>query len=172
MTTSKRRTTKGCQKQEPGTPVVPLVPPLIILVGGAVIHALPAGCTLMRAPLLEETLIEAALLAGNQAPAVQIAVDRATAIQTVYAAMRDRQLNPSGDFDGQGRWYPSTAQEAGGMTVISPTRWHPYAYLIACRTRKHTRRAAEASPELFLAQVETAFQKQFPISTAEQRVIS
>lgn len=172
MTTSKRKTPpKGQHQKEPGMPIAPPTPPLIIRVGGAVIHALPVGCTLRRMPLLKRTLLEAALLTGAQAPDVRIAVDRATAIRMVYEAMRDRQLNPSGGFDQAGRWYPSMAQEAGGITVASPTRHYPYSYLLACRTRKHTQRVAEVSPALFLTQLEAVLQKRFPLSTAVQRVV-
>jgi ribosomal protein S11 len=79
--------------------------------------------------------------------------------------MRDRQIHPQGNFDNQGRWYPSLAQSAGGMTVRSPSKTYPYSYMTACRTLKHTRCVADTSPELLLKQLEAALRKRFPLST-------
>jgi hypothetical protein len=137
----------------------------MVRVGGTVIPALPAGYTPVPGSLLEETLFAAALLTGNPVSLdVTLAVEHRTAIQLVHGAMLNRQIHPQGDFDNQGRWYPSLAQSAGEMTVRSPSKHYPYSYMTACRTLKHTRRVADTSPELLLKQLEAALRIRFPIS--------
>ncbi|WP_407543532.1 hypothetical protein Q0M94_26640 (plasmid) [Deinococcus radiomollis] len=160
-----KNTTDNKKKKAPAPPVAPTTPPLIVRVGGTVIPALPAGCTPVPDSLLAETLIPAALLTRTPAPLdVTLAVEQQTAVRLVYGAMRGRQIHPYGDFDKQGRWYPTLAQNAGDMTVRSPSRY-PYSYMTACRTLKHTRRVADTSPELLLTQLEEALRKRFPLST-------
>jgi hypothetical protein len=165
-TGSQPKQAKGKKNRKaPAPPLPPTPPPLMVRVGGTVIPALPAGCTPVPDSLLEETLFAAALLTGHPAPLdVTLAVEQRTAVGLVYGAMRDRQIHPQGDFDKQGRWYPSLAQSAGEMTVRSPSKHYPYSYMKACRTLKHTRRVADTSPELLLKQLETALRIRFPIS--------
>lgn len=57
----------------------------------------------------------------------------------IYLPRRDRQVNPDGEFDSAGRWYPSEAEECGDIArhVRGPSRAWPYSYLLACRTKKH-----------------------------------
>lgn len=65
-------------------------------------------------------------------------------IQAVYAALRDRKINPTGSFDGAGRWY---AAHADLIDVRSPSRAWPYSQLKACRTRRYVAAvAAKFSP--------------------------
>lgn len=160
------KTTDNKKRKVPAPPIVPKTPPLSVRVGGTVITALPAGCTAVPDSLLDATLITAALLTGTPTPPdVTLAVEQQTAVRLVYGAMRDRQIHPHGDFDWQGRRYPSFIQSAGGMTVRSPSKHYPYSYMTACRTLKHTRRVADTSPELLLTQLEEALRKRFPLST-------
>ena len=60
-------------------------------------------------------------------------------IAGIYAARKDRQVNPEGSFDKSGRWYPSDAEDAGGdgSKTRSPSRAWPYSYMLRCRTRQH-----------------------------------
>lgn len=74
MTASDRRASKqetrkkkGANVQAQGGAGTPLTPTLIIQVGIAVVHNMPEGCTRLPAPLLQETLITASQLTGNQA---------------------------------------------------------------------------------------------------------
>ena len=60
-------------------------------------------------------------------------------IAAIYAARRDRLVNPEGSFDSAGRWYPSAAEDCGGdgRCVRTPSRAWPYSYMLRCRTRQH-----------------------------------
>ena len=71
-------------------------------------------------------------------------------INTVYRALQDRVIHPEGDFDKQGRWYPTSEEDQGVTAVIrSPSKAYPYSYLVACRSKKHVKAIAENAPELF-----------------------
>mgnify|MGYP000868061071 CR=1 FL=1 len=55
-----------------------------------------------------------------------------------FIARRDRTAHPSGKFDNAGRWYPSEAETcACCSSVRSPSRAHPFSYMVHCRTMKH-----------------------------------
>jgi hypothetical protein len=57
----------------------------------------------------------------------------------VFRSRQDRSVNPEGEFDKQGRWYPSEREDAGGdgSSVRGPSRAFPYSYMLRCRTRQH-----------------------------------
>lgn len=55
-----------------------------------------------------------------------------------FIARRDRTAHPSGKFDNAGRWYPSEAETCECCdSVRSPSRAHPFSYMVHCRTMKH-----------------------------------
>lgn len=55
-----------------------------------------------------------------------------------FLARRDRTAHPDGNFDKAGRWYPSEAETCDCCsTVRSPSRAHPFSYMVHCRTMKH-----------------------------------
>lgn len=76
---------------------------------------------------------------GRKTLASWFAHEVKAAALAVYVPRRDRQVNPDGEFDSAGRWYPSSAEECGDIArcVRSPSRAWPYSYLVACRTKKH-----------------------------------
>ena len=81
-------------------------------------------------------------------------------IQIVYQALKNRDIHPEGEFDKQGRWFPSDDENCGVRSEIrTPSRSYPYSYMTACRTKKHVRRLAEESPELFQAQFQKALKR-------------
>lgn len=56
----------------------------------------------------------------------------------VFIARRDRTAHPSGTFDKGGRWYPSEAEQCDCCHAVrSPSRAHPYSYMVHCRTMAH-----------------------------------
>ena len=59
-------------------------------------------------------------------------------LELLAAMRRDRVAHPVGKFDRGGRWYPSDRERASCCAAIrSPSRAHPYSYMVHCRTRKH-----------------------------------
>lgn len=59
-------------------------------------------------------------------------------IRDAYVSRADRATHPSGNFDKAGRWYPDNYEVASCCGhVRSPSRAHPYSYMVHCRTRKH-----------------------------------
>ena len=63
-----------------------------------------------------------------------------THIKTVYEMLKDREINPTGEFDSAGRWY---AANDDLINVRTPSRSWPYSQMIACRTRKYVKKVAE-----------------------------
>lgn len=56
----------------------------------------------------------------------------------IYDRRQSRDIHPRGAFDKAGRWYPSDEETASCCGhVRSPSRTHPYSYMVHCRTRKH-----------------------------------
>lgn len=56
----------------------------------------------------------------------------------VFIARQNRRNHPDGEFDKQGRWYPSDGESCGCCSSVrSPSRAWPYSYMIHCRTAKH-----------------------------------
>jgi hypothetical protein len=85
-------------------------------------------------------------------------------INAVYAARRDRLVHPRGNFDKQGRWYPSDAENADGYagSLRTPSKAWPYSYLTGARTLKHVKGLATANPALFeqlVAEAEAALSR-------------
>jgi len=58
------------------------------------------------------------------------------AIAEEYIALQDRVIHPDGSFDNGGRWYPETTGECC-RGIRSPSRAHPYSYMVHCRTATH-----------------------------------
>ena len=55
-----------------------------------------------------------------------------------FIARRDRTGHPDGNFDKAGRWYPSEAETCDCCSSVrSPSRAHPFSYMVHCRTMKH-----------------------------------
>lgn len=55
-----------------------------------------------------------------------------------FIARRDRTAHPAGKFDNAGRWYPSEAETCNCCSSVrSPSRAHPFSYMVHCRTLKH-----------------------------------
>lgn len=55
-----------------------------------------------------------------------------------FIARRDRTAHPTGKFDNAGRWYPSEAETCDCCSAVrSPSRAHPFSYMVHCRTLKH-----------------------------------
>ena len=55
-----------------------------------------------------------------------------------FIARRDRTAHPTGKFDNAGRWYPSEAETCDCCSSVrSPSRAHPFSYMVHCRTLKH-----------------------------------
>ena len=55
-----------------------------------------------------------------------------------FIARRDRTAHPAGKFDNAGRWYPSEAETCDCCSSVrSPSRAHPFSYMVHCRTLKH-----------------------------------
>ena len=81
-------------------------------------------------------------LRNGPAPVVQIneKSDRfRLLLDYVYRNRRDRAVNPEGEFDDAGRWYPSVREDADGdgSSTRGPSRAWPYSYMLRCRTRQH-----------------------------------
>ena len=55
-----------------------------------------------------------------------------------FKALQAREINPPGEFDDAGRWYPSDSEKCDCCESIrSPSRSYPYSYMVHCRTLKH-----------------------------------
>ena len=81
-------------------------------------------------------------------------------IAIVYFALKERLIHPEGEFDKQGRWYPSDEENCGvSRTHRSPSRAYPYSYMTACRSRKHVKDVSEQSPELFEKKLQEALRQ-------------
>jgi len=63
-----------------------------------------------------------------------------TDIKSVHIMLKDRKINPSGTFDGGGRFY---AANDDLISVRAPSRAYPYPQMTACRTLKYVRAVAE-----------------------------
>ena len=63
-----------------------------------------------------------------------------TGIKAVHRLLRDRQINPTGEFDKAGRWHTGNDDL---ISVRSPSRRFPYSEMNACRTLKYCRAVAE-----------------------------
>ncbi len=62
------------------------------------------------------------------------------AVNKVYQLLKNRQINPSGNFDSAGRFY---AKNADLISVRSPSRNYRYSQMTACRTKKYVQKVAE-----------------------------
>lgn len=62
-------------------------------------------------------------------------------VATIFAGRRDRAVNPEGEFDDGGRWYPDTSEKQLGSFsgIRGPSRAWPYSYMLRARTREHCR---------------------------------
>ena len=55
-----------------------------------------------------------------------------------FIARRDRTAHPAGKFDNASRWYPSEKETCDCCSSVrSPSRAHPFSYMVHCRTIKH-----------------------------------
>jgi len=61
-------------------------------------------------------------------------------IQFVYTLLKERTLDPSGDFDKAGRFY---AEHDDLIAVREPSRAWPYSHMLACRTKKYVKKVKE-----------------------------
>lgn len=61
-------------------------------------------------------------------------------IQQVYEMLKNRKINPSGQFDSAGRFY---AKNGELINVRQPSRHYPYSQMVACRTKKYVKAVAE-----------------------------
>lgn len=61
-------------------------------------------------------------------------------IEEVYQMLKNREVNPDGDFDSQGRFY---ATNADLIDVRAPSKAWPYSQLVACRTKKYVKKVCE-----------------------------
>ena len=57
-------------------------------------------------------------------------------IDTVYKMLKNREINPSGQFDKGGRFY---ATNGDLIDVRTPSRAFPYSEMQACRTKKYVK---------------------------------
>ena len=57
-------------------------------------------------------------------------------IDTVYKMLKNREINPSGQFDKGGRFY---ATNDDLIDVRTPSRAFPYSEMQACRTKKYVK---------------------------------
>lgn len=53
-----------------------------------------------------------------------------------YIALKNRDINPAGSFDGAKRWYPARHLACCDY-IRSPSRGWPYSYLVHCRSAEH-----------------------------------
>lgn len=60
--------------------------------------------------------------------------------KAVFEGRKSRAVNPEGEFDKQGRWYPGVREDAAGSGSRTryPSRAWPYSYMLRCRTREHS----------------------------------
>ncbi|PMM06842.1 hypothetical protein BCT63_05790 [Vibrio kanaloae] len=61
-------------------------------------------------------------------------------VNTVFQELKDRDLNPSGEFDNQGRWY---ADNRHLINCRTPSRSFPYSEMQACRAKKYVAKVLE-----------------------------
>ena len=61
-------------------------------------------------------------------------------IQKVYEMLKNREIHPSGTFDGAGRF---TATHRDLINVREPSRAFPFSHMNACRTRKYVQKVCE-----------------------------
>lgn len=55
-----------------------------------------------------------------------------------FLVRQSRRRHPDGTFDSAQRWYPSAGERCGCCEGIrSPSRAHPYSYMVHCRTAAH-----------------------------------
>ena len=58
-----------------------------------------------------------------------------------WKSLQDRKTHPDGTFDNGGRWYPTDDEKQECCEHIrSPSRTHPYSYLLHCRSYGHVAR--------------------------------
>lgn len=65
-----------------------------------------------------------------------------------YLSLQKREKHPDGQFDKQGRWYPSEEEwQECCSQVRSPSRGYPYSLMTHCRSAEHVarRHGVEAS---------------------------
>ncbi len=55
----------------------------------------------------------------------------------IYLRRRERLEHPDGRKDNAGRWYPDDSELLDKTQYRSPSRAHPWSYMLACRTLKH-----------------------------------
>jgi len=55
----------------------------------------------------------------------------------IYLRRRERLEHPDGRKDRVGRWYPDESEMLDQTQYRSPSRAHPWSYMLACRTLKH-----------------------------------
>ena len=67
-------------------------------------------------------------------------MDKKAMIIEVYKQLKDREIHPSGEFDGAGRFY---ATHRDLIDVRSPSRSWPYSHMTACRTKKYVTKVCE-----------------------------
>jgi hypothetical protein len=66
-------------------------------------------------------------------------------IKEVYGLLKDRKINPTGTFDGGGRFYLTNSDL---IAVRAPSRRWPYSHMTAGRTLKYVKAvAAKYQPE-------------------------
>ena len=64
--------------------------------------------------------------------------ETADEILPVFESRKNRASHPAGTTDKGGRWYPAQGEHASCCDAIrSPSRAHPYSYMVHCRTHKH-----------------------------------
>jgi len=61
-------------------------------------------------------------------------------IHSVYEMLQDREINPTGTFDKQGRFY---AEHGDLISVRSPSKNFPYSQMSACRSLKYVKKVQE-----------------------------
>lgn len=63
-----------------------------------------------------------------------------TIIKEVYEMLKSREVHPSGEFDGGGRFYATNSHL---IDVREPSRAYPYSHMSACRTLKYVKAVAK-----------------------------
>lgn len=64
--------------------------------------------------------------------------DRIEEAYQEWLRLQNRDQHPEGKFDNGGRWYPSSEEQQECCGAIrSPSRAHPYSYLVHCRSLEH-----------------------------------
>ena len=113
----------------------------------------PDALKAARAAAREAKAAEKAALAAERAAKAEAKLAAQVLklkIDAIYLCRRERLTHPEGDFDKQGRWYPSERERSNHLCGIrQPSRNWPYSYMLACRTRKHISELAEVEPQYF-----------------------